>query len=72
MYVCLCVSTSRCSLSMSGHKASQKCYLVSALTGSSALMLPDSLTKLKFVFQAEGHNPDTGVRWKVYGGEQFR
>lgn len=26
------------------------------------------------MFQAEGHNPDTGVRWEVYGqieGERF-
>lgn len=53
-----------CRLSTSGQQTSQKCYLVSALTGGSPLMSlrpRQSSTELEFVFQAEGYNPDTGV-----------
>lgn len=44
---------------------SQKSYPVPELTGGLALMLH---RLSKFLFQAEGHNPETRVRWEAHEG----
>lgn len=49
---------------MRGQQASQRHYLVSVLTGSVAFDVAETLMKLKFAFQAEGHNPD------IHGGQK--
>ena len=69
MHVCVCVYIPLCSLSTSGHWASQKRYLVSVLTGGFGFDVAGTRWRgWSLCFRLRGHNPDTGVRWGRDGG----